>query len=80
MKRKNPGYRYFRYEFACSQDEAPKFSYFKNTSIHSTLIICPARLIHNWINEIQKHTHQDYIKIIKYHGPKCYSHQRESII
>ena len=65
---------------ACSQDEAHKFSSFNNTSTHSTLIICPARLINNWINEIQKHTHQETIKFIKYHGPERHSHPIESII
>ena len=37
-----------------------------------TLIICPSGLIHNWINEIKKHTLIDLNKVVVYHGQQRY--------
>lgn len=33
-----------------------------------TLIICPAGIIDNWINEIKKHTNISRLKVVKYYG------------
>jgi SWI/SNF-related matrix-associated actin-dependent regulator of chromatin subfamily A3 len=35
-----------------------------------TLIICPAGLIDNWINEINKHTNLSRFRVVKYYGNK----------
>lgn len=35
-----------------------------------TLIICPAGLIDNWINEISKHTNISRLRVVKYYGDK----------
>jgi hypothetical protein len=35
----------------------------------NTLIICPAGIIDNWCNEIEKHTGIDSLLVLKYYGP-----------
>lgn len=40
----------------------------KKEKTKKTLIICPAGVIDNWINEINKHTTLHKIKYVKYHG------------
>lgn len=35
----------------------------------NTLIICPAGIIDNWCNEIEKHTNIDRLSVLKYYGP-----------
>jgi hypothetical protein len=35
----------------------------------NTLIICPAGIIDNWCNEIEKHTSIDSLLVLKYYGP-----------
>ncbi|XP_042316156.1 LOW QUALITY PROTEIN: transcription termination factor 2 [Sceloporus undulatus] len=36
---------------------------------HSTLIVCPASLIHHWKNEIERHVRSGNLKVCLYHGP-----------
>ena len=65
---------------AISQAEASQFSSHSSGSLQSTLIICPARLLNNWINEIEKHTHTNTMKLFKYHGPHRYSQSSINLI
>ena len=65
---------------AISQAEACQFSSHSTGSLQSTLIICPARLLNNWINEIEKHTHTNTMKLFKYHGPHRYSQSSINLI
>ncbi|EFP89907.1 uncharacterized protein PGTG_16195 [Puccinia graminis f. sp. tritici CRL 75-36-700-3] len=37
---------------------------------HATLIVCPARLINNWSEEILQHVHKGSMQHLKYHGPQ----------
>jgi SNF2 family DNA or RNA helicase len=36
----------------------------------NTLIVCPAGIIDNWCNEIEKHTNIDSLLVLKYYGPE----------
>ncbi|KAH0625006.1 hypothetical protein JD844_033002 [Phrynosoma platyrhinos] len=36
---------------------------------NSTLIVCPASLIHHWRNEIERHVRSGNLKVCLYHGP-----------
>uniref|UniRef100_A0A8C9U0E8 Transcription termination factor 2 n=1 Tax=Scleropages formosus TaxID=113540 RepID=A0A8C9U0E8_SCLFO len=36
---------------------------------HSTLIICPASLIHHWKKEIERHVKSRHLSVYLYHGP-----------
>ncbi|EFP74348.1 uncharacterized protein PGTG_00304 [Puccinia graminis f. sp. tritici CRL 75-36-700-3] len=64
---------------ACTLDQAKESSLTTpNSSIqlnqsHATLIICPARLLTNWYQEIQKHTHENSLIVLKYHGSQRHS-------
>ncbi|KAA1113102.1 hypothetical protein PGT21_020900 [Puccinia graminis f. sp. tritici] len=70
---------------ACTLDEAKEYS--SNTTksseemnkSHATLIICPARLLTNWSQEIQKHVVENTMKFSKYHGTQRHSTVNELI-
>ncbi|XP_035749923.1 transcription termination factor 2 [Egretta garzetta] len=41
---------------------------------HSTLIICPASLIHHWKKEIDRHVDRGKLRVYLYHGPNRDKH------
>ena len=49
----------------------------KEEIVKRTLIVCPAGLVNNWIEEIQKHTTLPKEKIVKYYGKKRKNLQTE---
>ncbi|XP_070799895.1 transcription termination factor 2 [Pituophis catenifer annectens] len=40
-----------------------------DTCSHSTLIVCPASLIHHWKKEVEKYVKHGKLKVYLYHGP-----------
>ncbi|MBW0472331.1 hypothetical protein O181_012046 [Austropuccinia psidii MF-1] len=45
-----------------------KFSLSTISGCQATIIVCPERLIENWEEEINKHTHPNNLQVLQYHG------------